>query len=140
MTASLNSSQHYCVEEGLAETLIITTRLECCQCDIVIFSLKTLFLCLFFFLSWILSVINHLHVYYRLFVEILRQVTDVDEIQFIEDGSWSPIKSNKQTHTISSTPSRNIASGSCKEHFLSATYIHCKMFKMPNQYSILYMF
>ncbi|XP_060569919.1 E3 SUMO-protein ligase PIAS2-like isoform X3 [Ruditapes philippinarum] len=47
-----------------------------------------------------------------LFVEILKQTTDVDEIQFIEDGTWAPIKSSKQTHTINNTPSRQTASSS----------------------------
>ncbi|XP_053406013.1 E3 SUMO-protein ligase PIAS2-like isoform X5 [Mercenaria mercenaria] len=45
-----------------------------------------------------------------LFVEILKQVTDIDEIQFVEDGSWAPIKGNKHTHTINNTPAKPTAS------------------------------
>ncbi|KAL4227451.1 E3 SUMO-protein ligase pias1 [Mactra antiquata] len=41
-----------------------------------------------------------------LFVEIRKQISDVDEIQFMEDGSWAPIRSNNKTHTISNTPVR----------------------------------
>ena len=43
---------------------------------------------------------------FSLFLEILKSVsTEHNEIQFIEDGTWSLIKNNKETHMISSTPS-----------------------------------
>ena len=38
----------------------------------------------------------------RLFVEILKKLSDVSEIQFLEDGSWSPIRANKESFLISS--------------------------------------
>ncbi|KAL5005508.1 hypothetical protein ScPMuIL_018964 [Solemya velum] len=37
-----------------------------------------------------------------LFVEICRQASEYNDIQFVEDGSWSPLKQNKETHLISS--------------------------------------
>ena len=40
----------------------------------------------------------------RLFVEILKKLTDVSEIQFLEDGSWSPIRANKETSHVISSP------------------------------------
>ncbi|KAL3867156.1 hypothetical protein ACJMK2_044379 [Sinanodonta woodiana] len=44
-----------------------------------------------------------------LFVEICRQETEANEIQFTDDGSWSPLRQSKESHLISS-PSRSSSS------------------------------
>jgi len=49
-------------------------------------------------------------VYFRLFVDILRQVREDTEIQFIEDGSWSLIEKDKEVHNICNTPSATLKS------------------------------
>ena len=50
--------------------------------------------------------------YCRLFVEILKKLADVNEIQFLEDGSWSPIRANRECHVISSpAPARSSSRG-----------------------------
>lgn len=36
----------------------------------------------------------------RLFMEILNSVTDCDEIQFMEDGSWCPMKPKKESQEV----------------------------------------
>lgn len=39
----------------------------------------------------------------RLFVEILNSCTDCDEIQFMEDGSWCPMKLKKEKQEMGQT-------------------------------------
>ena len=41
---------------------------------------------------------------YRLFMEILNDCTDVDEIKFQEDGSWCPMRPKKEAMKVSSQP------------------------------------
>ncbi|MEE6503532.1 hypothetical protein FKM82_004847 [Ascaphus truei] len=57
-----------------------------------------------------------------LFMEILKFCTDCDEIQFKEDGSWSPMRSKKEVQEV--TTSYNRVDGGCisstVEHQLSS--------------------
>uniref|UniRef100_A0A8C6YWQ5 SP-RING-type domain-containing protein n=1 Tax=Nothoprocta perdicaria TaxID=30464 RepID=A0A8C6YWQ5_NOTPE len=39
----------------------------------------------------------------RLFMEILNSCTDCDEIQFMEDGSWCPMKPKKENQEVCQT-------------------------------------
>ncbi|KAL3867155.1 hypothetical protein ACJMK2_044378 [Sinanodonta woodiana] len=43
------------------------------------------------------------------FLEICQQETEANEIQFTDDGSWSPVRQSKESHLISS-PSRSSSS------------------------------
>ena len=47
---------------------------------------------------------------YRLFMEILNDCTDVDEIKFQEDGSWCPMRPKKEAMKVSSQPCPKIES------------------------------
>ncbi|KAK3610264.1 hypothetical protein CHS0354_022327 [Potamilus streckersoni] len=49
-----------------------------------------------------------------LFLEICQQETEANEIQFTDDGSWSPLYQSKETHLISS-PSRSVASADVED-------------------------
>ncbi|KAJ0056467.1 hypothetical protein NL108_008058, partial [Boleophthalmus pectinirostris] len=48
-----------------------------------------------------------------LFVEILNNCTDCDEIQFKEDGSWAPMRAKKEVQEVSAA-SYNGLDGSCR--------------------------
>jgi hypothetical protein len=56
----------------------------------------------------------------RLFVEILKQAPDVNEIQFNQDGNWTRLNTKKETHVIASPvvkstrPAVSEPSGKCK--------------------------
>ncbi|KAM6230160.1 E3 SUMO-protein ligase PIAS2 isoform 2-T2 [Porphyrio hochstetteri] len=47
-----------------------------------------------------------------LFMEILNECSDVDEIKFQEDGSWCPMRPKKEAVKVSSTPCTKIESSS----------------------------
>uniref|UniRef100_A0A672JMB6 E3 SUMO-protein ligase PIAS1-like n=2 Tax=Salarias fasciatus TaxID=181472 RepID=A0A672JMB6_SALFA len=49
-----------------------------------------------------------------LFVEILNSCLDCDEIQFKEDGNWSPMRSKKEVQEVSSAAYNNGLDGSCR--------------------------
>lgn len=38
--------------------------------------------------------------FHRLFMEILNSCSDCDEIQFKEDGNWSPMRSKKEVQEV----------------------------------------
>lgn len=46
----------------------------------------------------------------RYFVEILQETSDMNEIQFHEDGTWSPLKTSKEHHVISCSPAAHKSS------------------------------
>lgn len=67
------------------------------------------------FIACIYSIIIMAHtalVSFRLFVEILQKTSDMNEIQFHEDGSWSPLKAFKEPHVISCSPAAHKSSQS----------------------------
>ncbi|XP_030233044.1 E3 SUMO-protein ligase PIAS1 isoform X1 [Gadus morhua] len=49
-----------------------------------------------------------------LFMEILNSCTDCDEIQFKEDGCWSPMRWKKEVQEVSSASYSNGVDGSCR--------------------------
>lgn len=48
--------------------------------------------------------------FYRLFMEILNECSDVDEIKFQEDGSWCPMRPKKDAVKVSSPQCTKIES------------------------------
>uniref|UniRef100_A0A8C6USD0 Protein inhibitor of activated STAT, 1a n=1 Tax=Neogobius melanostomus TaxID=47308 RepID=A0A8C6USD0_9GOBI len=49
-----------------------------------------------------------------LFVEILNNCADCDEIQFKEDGSWAPMRTRKEVQEVSAGSYNNGLEGSCR--------------------------
>ncbi|XP_048737582.2 E3 SUMO-protein ligase PIAS2-like isoform X3 [Ostrea edulis] len=67
--------------------------------------------------TWICPVCDKPAPFHRLFidglfVEILQKTSDMNEIQFHEDGSWSPLKAFKEPHVISCSPAAHKSSQS----------------------------
>ncbi|NXW52269.1 PIAS2 ligase, partial [Nyctiprogne leucopyga] len=56
--------------------------------------------------------INHSTLFFRLFMEILNECSDVDEIKFQEDGSWCPMRPKKEAVKVSSPQCTKIESSS----------------------------
>lgn len=49
-----------------------------------------------------LQFVNAVILFCRLFMEILNSCSDCDEIQFKEDGNWSPMRLKKEVQEVSS--------------------------------------
>lgn len=50
-----------------------------------------------------LSNCKYIFCFHRLFMEILNSCSDCDEIQFNEDGNWSPMRSKKEVQDVSAS-------------------------------------
>lgn len=51
-----------------------------------------------------------IYFFFRLFMEILNECLDVDEIKFQEDGTWCPMRPKKEALKVSSPCSTKIES------------------------------
>uniref|UniRef100_A0A8W8I0S8 E3 SUMO-protein ligase PIAS1 n=2 Tax=Magallana TaxID=2171616 RepID=A0A8W8I0S8_MAGGI len=65
--------------------------------------------------TWMCPVCDKPAPFHRLFidgyfVEILQETSDMNEIQFHEDGTWSPLKTSKEHHVISCSPAAHKSS------------------------------
>lgn len=63
-----------------------------------------------------------IYVLYRLFMEILNDCSDVDEIKFQEDGSWCPMRPKKEAMKVTSQPCTKVESSSV---FSKALFSDC---------------
>ncbi|KAB1256156.1 E3 SUMO-protein ligase PIAS2 [Camelus dromedarius] len=65
-----------------------------------------------------------------LFMEILNDCSDVDEIKFQEDGSWCPMRPKKEAMKVSSQPCTKIETYQCENFYQVLAYSEEPFFDM----------
>lgn len=56
-------------------------------------------------------------------MEILNSCTDCDEIQFMEDGSWCPMRPRKESQELCQPPAFSGIEGTAAEPFLATSFL-----------------